>query len=117
MVVVSLLLHLVEFTPCAASCPGSVDDKVLAAVKQEVSPLPDGPRAPAPYGCAACKSPSLELELIQPDMAQKPVLRGDVGARALRVWFVSREEALASAGVKGAWVSRCGDPTNSATNS
>jgi len=27
----------------------------------------------------------LELELIQSQIAQKPVLRGDVGARALRV--------------------------------
>ena len=27
----------------------------------------------------------LELELIQPHMAQKPMLRGEVGARALRV--------------------------------
>ena len=28
----------------------------------------------------------LELELTQPHMAQKPMLRGEVGARALRVW-------------------------------
>ena len=48
----------------------------------------------------------LELELIQPHMAQKPVLRG--GARALRVKSVSREEAWASADVQGAWVSGCG---------
>ena len=47
----------------------------------------------------------LELELIQPQMAQKPVLRGEVGARALRVRSVSREEVWASAGVQGAWVS------------
>ena len=46
----------------------------------------------------------LELELIQSHMAQKPVLRGEVGARALRVRPVSREEAGASAGVQGAWV-------------
>ena len=39
-------------------------------------------------------------------MAQKPVLRIEVGARALRVRSVSREEAWASAGVQGAWV--CG---------
>ena len=50
----------------------------------------------------------LELELIQPHMAQKPVLRGEVGARALRVRSVSREEAWASVGVQGAWVSGCG---------
>jgi len=35
----------------------------------------------------------LELELMQARMAQKPVLRGEVGARALRVRSVSREEA------------------------
>ena len=36
----------------------------------------------------------LELELIQAHMAQKPVLRGEVevGARALRVRSVPREE-------------------------
>ena len=32
-------------------------------------------------------------ELMQSQMAQKPVLRGEVGARALRVQLVSREEA------------------------
>ena len=48
----------------------------------------------------------LELELIQPHMAQKPVLRGEVGARALRVQSVSREDTWASAGVHGAWVGR-----------
>ena len=41
----------------------------------------------------------LELELIQAHMAQKPVLRVEVGARALRVRSVSREEAWASSGV------------------
>ena len=41
-------------------------------------------------------------------MAQKPVLRVKVGARALRVRSVSREEAWASAGVQGAWVSGYG---------
>ena len=41
-------------------------------------------------------------------MAKKPVLRGEVGARALRVRSVSRGGALASAGVQGAWVSGCG---------
>ena len=49
-----------------------------------------------------------ELELIQPHMAQKPVLRGGVGARALRVRSVSREGAWVRAGVQGAWVSGCG---------
>ena len=47
----------------------------------------------------------LELELIQIHMAQKPMLRVEVGSRALRVRSVSREEAWASAGVQGAWVS------------
>ena len=42
-----------------------------------------------------------ELELIQSQMAQKPVLRGDVGARALHVRSVSREDAWASADVQG----------------
>ena len=50
----------------------------------------------------------LELELIQSQMAQKPMLRGEVGARALRVRSVSREEVWASAGVQGAWVGGCG---------
>ena len=50
----------------------------------------------------------LELELIQGHMAQKPVLRVEVGARVLRVRSVSREEAWASAGAQGAWVSWCG---------
>jgi hypothetical protein len=60
-----------------------------------------------------CKRPTrvfkgeLELELIQPHMAHKPMLRGEVGARALRVRSVSREEVWASAGVQGAWVSGC----------
>ena len=50
----------------------------------------------------------LGLELIQSHMAHKPVLRGEVGARALRVRLVSREEAWASAGVRGPLVSGCG---------
>ena len=41
-------------------------------------------------------------------MAKKPMLRVELGARALRVRSVSKEEAWASAGVQGAWVSRCG---------
>ena len=44
----------------------------------------------------------LELEIIQPHMAQQPVLRGEVGACALRVRSVPREDAWASAGVQGA---------------
>ena len=32
-----------------------------------------------------CTAPELELELIQSHMAQMPMLRGEVGARALRV--------------------------------
>ena len=50
----------------------------------------------------------LELELIQSQMAQKPMLRSEVGARALRVRSVSRGEVWASAGMQGAWVSGCG---------
>ena len=50
----------------------------------------------------------LELELIQSNMAQKPMLRGEVGARALRVRSVSREEAWARLGVQGAWMSGYG---------
>ena len=57
-------------------------------------------------GCTTGENIELELELIQPHMAQKPVLRGEVGARALRVRSVSREEAWASAGVQGACVGR-----------
>ena len=38
----------------------------------------------------------LELELIQPQMAQKPMMRGKVGARALRVRPVSKEEVWAA---------------------
>ena len=38
-------------------------------------------------------------------MAQRPVLRGEVGARALRLRSVPREGTCASAGVQGAWVS------------
>ena len=34
----------------------------------------------------------LKLELIRPHVAQKPVLRGEVGAHALRVRSVLREE-------------------------
>ena len=50
----------------------------------------------------------LEFELIQPQMAQKPMLRGEVGVRALRVRSLPREEVWASAGVQGALVSGCG---------
>ena len=46
--------------------------------------------------------PELELELIQSQMAQKPVLRGEVGARALRVRSVPREEVRAGAGARRA---------------
>ena len=68
-----------------------------------MSPLPmrDG-------GAGVQPRSELELELIQPQMAQKPMLRGEVGARALRVRSVSREEVWASAGVQSAWVGGCG---------
>jgi len=55
-----------------------------------------------------CTEPELELELIQARMTQKPVLRVEVGARALRLRSVPREEAWASAGAQDAWVSGCG---------
>jgi len=45
----------------------------------------------------------MRIDVIQSQMAQKPVLRGEVGARALRVRSVPREEVWASAGVQGAW--------------
>ena len=48
-----------------------------------------------------------------PCIAQKPVLRGNVRARALRVRSVSREGAWASAGVQGAWVGGRGYEANS----
>ena len=51
-----------------------------------------------------------EFELIQPHMAQKLMLRIEVGARALRVRSVSREEAWASAGVQDAWNTACETP-------
>ena len=45
------------------------------------------------------KMRELELELIDSQMAQKPVLRGEVGVRALRARSESREGAWASAGL------------------
>ena len=53
-----------------------------------------------------------QLELIQSHMAQEPMLRVEVGARALRVRSVSREGAWASAGAQGAWVSGFGCKTD-----
>ena len=44
----------------------------------------------------------LKLGLVQAHMAQKPMLRVEVGVRALRARSVSREEAWASAGVQDA---------------
>ena len=55
----------------------------------------------------------LELNLIQSHMAQKPMLRGEVGARVrvirgnTRVWSETREEAWAGAVVQGARMSGC----------
>ena len=60
---------------------------------------------PVPSGCSMLE---LELELIQFHMAQKAVLRGEVGARVLCVRSMSREEAWASAGIQGAWMGGCG---------
>ena len=57
---------------------------------------------------ATGRARAVELELIQFHMAQKPVLRVEEGARALRVQSVTREEAWANGGLQGAWVSGCG---------
>ena len=65
-------------------------------------------RAPPQLSPSVMNQIELELELIQFHMAQKPVLRGEVGARALRVRSVSRKEVWASAGVQGAGVNGCG---------
>ena len=53
------------------------------------------------------KEGELKLGLIQSHMAQKPVLRGEVGARALRVRSVSRG-GHSERGVQVASVSGCG---------
>ena len=69
----------------------------------------EGPEVPGgDSGKEPGEEEELELELIQAHMAQKPVLRVEVGAHALRVRSVSREKAWASAGVQGALVSGCG---------
>ena len=49
------------------------------------------------YVCMAFGFGELGLELIQPHMTQKPVLRGKVGARAWRVCGQTREEIWAGA--------------------
>ena len=49
--------------------------------------------------CTGFSRSQFELELIQTHVVQKPVLRVEVGARALRVRLVSREVAWASVGV------------------
>jgi hypothetical protein len=58
--------------------------------------------------CVLVLELDLELELIRPRMAQKSMLRGEVGARALRVRSVLREVVWVwvSAGVQrlGEWV-------------
>ena len=46
VVVVPLLLLVIEYFTCAASCPGSMDDEVPAAVKQEAGLTPVGRMAP-----------------------------------------------------------------------
>ena len=58
------------------------------------------------------RASELELKRIQTYMAQMSVLRVEVGARALRVWSVPREDAWASAGVQGAWASGRGCETD-----
>jgi hypothetical protein len=65
--------------------------------------------ARAHRGCLPCSHLlELELELIQSQMAQKPMLRGEVGARVrCAVWSETREEVSSSAVVQGARMSRC----------
>ena len=53
VVVVPLLLFVVEFATCVASCPGSVDDEAPAAVKQKAGPTP--------VGCVARRRPDALL--------------------------------------------------------
>ena len=65
-------------------------------------------RQECPHGEHRRKELELKLELVQAHMAQETMLRVEVGARALRVRSVSREEAWAIAGVKDAWMSGCG---------
>ena len=57
-------------------------------------------------GLSGSPQHELELELLQPHMAQCCGVKW--GARVLRVRSVSREEVWASAGVQGAWVGGCG---------
>ena len=82
----------------------------MVAASQNMGNLRCRPQRPAQQACAfwCCLELELELELLQSQMAQKPILRDEVGARALRVGSVSREEVWESAGVQGPWVSGCG---------
>ena len=52
-VVVPLLLFVVEFATCAACCPGPMDGKVLAAVRQEAGQSLGGLRGLTQSKCAA----------------------------------------------------------------
>ena len=79
-----------------------------ADVPRRMLQLKAGPRAATLYMHLRSAIFGVLLELILPHMAQEPMLRGEVGARALRVRSGSREEAWASVGVRGAWVSGCG---------
>ena len=54
VVVVPLLLLVVKFASCVASFPGSVDDEVPLAVKQEAGP--------SPMGCVAPRRPDALLK-------------------------------------------------------
>ena len=90
---------------------GYHDEHLHAPVFRGAQHAPATPCAMS-FTCDAQKFEfELELEPIH-HMAQKPVLRGEVGARALRVRSVSREEVWASAVVQGAWVSWCGYETD-----
>ena len=72
--------------------------------------------SPVPASCRRSPGVELELELIQSNMAQKPVLRGEVDARALRVpcahksdrgWVV-QASAVSEIGLGVGIVSPCG---------
>ena len=79
LVAVPLLLLVVEFTSCVASCPGSVDDEVPAAVKQEAGPPPVGcvaPRRPDALPVHALRLHSAGGEEL--DVVRREGRRGDI---------------------------------------
>ena len=78
--VVPLLLLVVEFASCVASCLGSVDDEVPAAVKQEAGPPPVGcvaPRRPDALLVQALRLHSAGGEEL--DVVRREGRRSDIG--------------------------------------